>query len=179
MHSNKRFLDPEAVLFRTGVSRGNYVVDLGAGSGFFALASAEIVGSEGQVLVVDILESALEHVSAEARLKNLRNIKTVRADLETDGVEQIEAGSADVVIIANLIYQIKDPSNLMRTAYRLLKTNGKLLVIDWNAKSTSIGPKTSERISEEQIKAIAEKMSLKFNANIEADQYHFGLIFVK
>jgi ubiquinone/menaquinone biosynthesis C-methylase UbiE len=175
----KKFLDPEAVLFRTGLTQGAAVVDLGAGSGFFAVAAAQIVGDEGKVYVVDILEKALEHVSAQARLKNLSNIQTIRADLEKDEIKQIASGAADLVIAANIIHQLAKGHNLLGEVYRLLKTGGKLLVVEWNGAPTTIGPKHPDRVSEDDIKAAAAKVSLKFNSLVETDQYHYGLIFIK
>jgi ubiquinone/menaquinone biosynthesis C-methylase UbiE len=175
----KKFLDPEAVLFRTGLTRGSTVVDFGAGSGFFALSSAKIAGNDGHVYVVDLLETALAHVNAEARLKNLRNIQTIRADLEKGEVTQIPAGTADLVIIANLLHQVKDHKKIMHEAYRVLKTSGKLLVVDWNEAPVAIGPVHTDRVAEEDVKSQATKASLKFNGSIDTDTYHYGLIFVK
>jgi ubiquinone/menaquinone biosynthesis C-methylase UbiE len=179
MQSNKRFLSPAEVLFRTGLAAGQNVVDLGAGSGFFALASGKMVGNEGTVYVVDVLEKSLEHVAAEARLNKLRNLKTIRHDLEKGEVDEIPGGVADLVVVANLIHQIKHTEHLMNEIYRVLKTSGKLLVVDWNSRPVSFGPKASERVSENQVKELAGKYSLKFNENVETDEFHYGLIFTK
>jgi ubiquinone/menaquinone biosynthesis C-methylase UbiE len=179
MKINTKFLDPEQVLFRTGLSRAATVVDLGAGSGFFALASAKIVGEQGKVFVVDILESALAHVSASSRIHNYRNVQTIRKDLEKASVDQVSAGTADLVIIANLLHGVTSMQTIFTESYRMLKTGGKLLVIDWNEKASPFGPKSAERKSEEEIKTVASKTNLKFQTNIETDSYHYGLIFNK
>lgn len=179
MDTNKKFLDPEQVLFKTGLDRSAVVVDLGAGSGFFATAAGKIVGDDGRVFVVDILESALAHVSSEARIRRLRNIQTIRHDLEKGEVPQIAAGSADLIVAANLLHQLADSDNLMKEVYRLLKTGGKLLVIDWNQNMAVIGPKPEHRVTETDIKTLAQKVHLKFKNAIETDHLHFGLLFVK
>ncbi len=174
-----KFLDPEAVLFQSGVKRGATVVDLGAGSGYFAVAAANAVSDSGQVFVVDVLESSLEHVTVQGRLQNCQNIKTIRHDLETGEIKQIPSGCADLVIAANLMHQIHNPQIIMTEIYRILKTSGKLLVIDWNGRPTSIGPKAVERISEDKVKSAALGSHLKFESNFETDQFHFGLLFQK
>src|SRR3989344_2387706 len=121
-----RFLDPEKILFQSGLSSGQMVADLGAGSGFFALASSKIVGDNGAVFVVDIMEHALNNVASEARLKNLRNIRPIRADLEKEtACKDIPSGQADLVIFANVLHQIKNQEKLMKQAYGLLRTDGK------------------------------------------------------
>ena len=179
MNSNTKFLDPEQVLYRAGLSRGNTVVDFGAGSGYFALASAKISGAAGRVFVVDILETALDHVMAEARLKQYKNIETYRADLEKSEVKAVVPGSADLVVAANIFHQVSAIDKLFTEAYRLLKTGGKLLIVDWNTSASPFGPKPDTRIAEDTLRNAAGKSNLKFNTNIETDQYHYGLIFTK
>lgn len=166
-------------MFNLGLEKGATVVDFGAGSGFFALAAAKASGNTGKVYVVDVMETALEHVSSVARLNKLTNIKTIRHDLDSDAVSEIPTGCADLVIVANLIHQLKHHQNLLSEIYRVLKTNGQALVIDWNAKPSPIGPKASARVTDEKIKNIFGDIKLKFEQEIETDTYHFGLIFTK
>src|SRR3989344_6086734 len=92
----KKFLDPEKVLFAAGLSLGQTLADLGSGSGFYTIAAAKIVGERGSVYTVDVLESTLDHISAEARLKGIRNVKTLACNLEeADSCKQIKVGSVD------------------------------------------------------------------------------------
>ncbi|MBI4363366.1 MAG: class I SAM-dependent methyltransferase [Candidatus Doudnabacteria bacterium] len=175
-----KFLSPDKVLFATGLTVSQTVADLGTGSGFYAVAAAKIVGETGNVLVVDILESALEHVSAEARLKFLRNIKTLRCDLEKPkSCLKIPDGSVDLVIMGNILHQIGSKDNLMTEAYRLLKTGGKLLLIDWNQKPSTIGPPAKARISSEQARQLVLKFNFKLSREVDTDNYHYGMVFVK
>src|SRR5258708_33097125 len=105
---SSKFLDPDKLLFASGRSAGQSVADLGTGSGFYALAAAKIVGDAGLVYSCDILESALDHVAAEARVKGVRNLKTFRTDLEqSNSCLQIPTGSVALVILANLLHQLQ------------------------------------------------------------------------
>jgi ubiquinone/menaquinone biosynthesis C-methylase UbiE len=178
MESNKKFMDPESILFRTGLGPGHKVVDLGAGSGFFAQASAKIVGDTGLVYVVDVMEEALEHSAAQARLKNYHNFQTIRHDLEKGKIAPIATGLADLVIAANVIHQV-DPKHVLEESYRILKTGGKLLVIDWKSNHATFGPKHHERVSEEELTSQAEKLSFKLQGPVDTDQFHYGLLFSK
>jgi predicted methyltransferase len=177
---SRKFLDPEKVLFGAGLGSSQTLADLGSGSGFYSMASAKIVGEKGLVFSVDVLEAALDHISAEARLKGVRNIKTLAADLEQpNSCKQIPVGSVDMVLLANISHQIKQRENLYKEAYRLLKTGGKLVVIEWNDQPSPIGPLASERINETEISALATKANFKKGGQINVDSYHYGLIFIK
>ncbi len=52
-----------------------------------------------------------------------------------------------------------------------------MLVLDWNP-GAHLGPKES-RVSEEEVKKIAEELDLKLKKEFKAGAYHFGLIFKK
>ncbi len=179
-NANQRFLDPEKVLFRAGLSKGETMADLGAGSGYFALVGGQMVGPNGKVYVVDIQESTLAHVSADARLRMLKNIQTIRADLDQpNSIKKIRSGACDFVVFGNLFHQVRERKNLLAETYRILKTGGKLLVVDWNEKPSPIGPKHSERITETDGKKHLTTAGFKFEKDIDTDNYHYGLLFIK
>ncbi|MEJ0021744.1 MAG: class I SAM-dependent methyltransferase [Candidatus Doudnabacteria bacterium] len=175
-----KFLDPEKILFAAGLSAGQIVADLGTGSGFYTLAAGKIVGDGGQVFAVDILDTALDHVSAEARMKGLRNLKILRADLEqADSCRNIPTGSIDMAIMANIFHQIKNHAALFTEAYRMLKTGGKLVAIDWNDMPGPIGPMAADRVKPEVLKKLAKQTTLKEAGVLPTDIYHYGLMFIK
>ena len=75
-------MNPEAIVESFGLQSGMKVADFGSGSGYFTILMAKKVGDSGQVTAVDILESALETVRAKASVSGLKNLQTIRADLE-------------------------------------------------------------------------------------------------
>lgn len=176
----RKFLDPERVLFAAGLALSQTFADFGSGSGFYSLGASKIVGEQGSVYSVDILESALDHVVAEARLKGLRNIKTMICDLEqVEACKQISAGTVDMALFANITHQIKNRPNLFAEAYRILKTGGKLVVIEWNEQPGPIGPIASERISELEVTMAAKKSGFKSAGRLTVDPYHYGVMYIK
>lgn len=177
-NTQKKFLNPEAVLFQAGLKSGQVVADLGAGSGFYALASASIVGSQGEVHVVDVKESALDHVSVEARMRHYKNIKTYVCDLDkTDLHARLPEGQCDVAVLANILHEVQHPKNLLKHAYKLLKSGGKLVIIDWNSNHGPIGPSADKRVNEQEIKKTVESSSFRFIKQLDADEYHFAMVF--
>lgn len=176
----RKFLDPERILFAAGLASGQTFADFGSGSGFYSMGASKIVGEQGTVYSVDILESSLDHTAAEARLKGLRNIKTFVCDLEQSGsCNQIPEGGIDMTLFANITHQIKNRSVIFAEAYRLLKTGGKLVVIEWNTQPSPIGPVADERVSEAEVIQIAKKSGFKIAGEITVDPYHYGSIFIK
>ena len=55
----RRWQNPEAILAGIGLKPGFTFIDLGCGSGFFALPAARIVGESGKVYGVDVNAGAI------------------------------------------------------------------------------------------------------------------------
>jgi ubiquinone/menaquinone biosynthesis C-methylase UbiE len=182
MHTkiHSKFLNPQAVLFQAGLKTGQVLTDLGAGSGFYAMAGAEIVGDSGAVHVVDIKESALDHVAAEARMRHLKTVKTYLGDLDQPKLPaRLPLGHSDMVVLANIMHEVADRKSLLNHAYSLLKTGGRLVVVDWNTMPSPIGPNVDRRVSEQEVRKQIESSSFKYLKPIDTDGYHFGLVFEK
>jgi ubiquinone/menaquinone biosynthesis C-methylase UbiE len=174
-----KFNDPEKILFAAGLSAGQVFADFGAGSGFYSLAAGKIVGEQGVVYPLDILQTALDHIAAEGRLKGLRNLRTMRADLEQASPSAVPLGSVDMVLFSNITHQIKNKSALFKEAYRVLRTGGKLLIIDWNESPSPIGPPAAARMSQNEVEKQAGASNFKSAGSVPVDNYHYGLMFIK
>jgi len=162
-----------------GVKIGNRVADLGAGGGLFTLQAARLVGDQGVVYAVDIMKSILSDIESKSRMANLYNIKTVWSNIEILGATKIPENTLDFVLLVNVLFQSKETDKMINEASRLLKNNGKMLVIDWNAANTALGPDNSRRIDPNNIITQAQNVNLTLEQQFEAGQYHFGLIFIK
>ena len=80
------------------------IVDLGAGTGYFAFRFSERVGPEGHVYATDIASGALKYMAAIIERegssgRDYRNISLVENPLDGTGVA---AGSADVVFVCSI-----------------------------------------------------------------------------
>ncbi|MBX4187881.1 MAG: class I SAM-dependent methyltransferase [Candidatus Doudnabacteria bacterium] len=177
-NTHKKFLNPKTVLFQAGLKSGEVVADLGTGSGFYSLAAAEIVGGNGQVHAADVKDSALDHLAAEARLKGMKVIRTYHCDLDEEELAcKVPEGECDMVVMANIMHEVESRKNLIKHGYGMLKTGGRLLIVDWNGQPGPIGPQSEKRISEGETRKLLESSSFKFIKNIETDEYHFGMVF--
>jgi ubiquinone/menaquinone biosynthesis C-methylase UbiE len=178
--AHKKFINPESMLFQAGVKSGQTVADLGAGSGHYALAAAKIVGTNGRVHAVDVKDSALDHVATEARMHGFKTVRTHLCDLDqAKPAGKLPEGDSDVVVLSNIMHEVHDPKTLLKHAYSMLKTGGKLVLIDWNANHSPIGPAAEKRMAEQGAKKLLESSSFRFLREIDADAYHYAMVFEK
>lgn len=158
---------------------GNMVGDLGAGGGLFSVQAARLVGGQGQVYAVDILKSALSEIDSKARMSGLDNIKTVWSNIEIIGATKINEKSLDAVMLVNVLFQSTKHFEILSEAERLIKSGGKLLVVDWNDSSSSFSPSVDRKVNPQSIIQLSEKLGLSLENEFRAGNYHFGLIFTK
>ncbi len=101
-------------------------VDLGAGTGFVALALAQLTDS---VLAVDISPVMAESLAAQAARDGLRNVGTAVADLRTF---RLPAASVDLVVSSYALHHLRDEDKrtLVAEAARWLRPGGRIVVAD-------------------------------------------------
>jgi ubiquinone/menaquinone biosynthesis C-methylase UbiE len=177
--TKQKFVQPEDVLTEAGLAPGMAAADLGSGNGFFTIPAAKMVGDAGLVWAVDILDEALGHVTSAARMERLKNIRTHKFDLESFNACGVPDLSCNFVIIGKILSQIEGADNLVRQAWRMLKTGGTVLVLEWKKTRSPLGPDYESRLSQEQVKNLFVKQGFKYARELEPDPYHYALIFQK
>jgi len=171
-------LQPKTILEQLKIKKGMKIAELGCGTGFFTLEVAKIVGKRGIVYAVDILKPLLRSIENKAKVEGLDNIKTVWSNLEIVGATKIKDNFLDLAFVSNVLFQSKKRTKLLEEAVRMIKKEGKLILIDWKEEAP-FGPPVSDRVSPKEIKDIAQKLGLKLEKEFDAGNYHFGLIFIK
>lgn len=172
------FSDPQKNIAVLGVDHGMTVVDLGSGSGFYTIESAKKVGPAGRVYAVDIQQDLLSKVKNSGIMAGLHNIEVICGNIEKLGGTKIRESIADRVILSNTLFQIapEDRDNLALETKRLLKSGGKLLVVDWEPDGAL---KIAQVIPKDLTQGIFEKVGLKLEKSFNAGDHHYGIIFKK
>ena len=115
---------------QSGVCPGNCVLDLACGSGDLTALLLARVGSEGQVVALDINEAMLAR--GRDRLIDsgkIGNVTYVQADAEhlpfTDNY-------FDVITMAFGLRNVTDQAAALRSMYRVMKPGGKLVILEFS-----------------------------------------------
>ena len=171
-----QFSNPEQILQNFGVSPGSVVVDFGVGSGFYSMAAARMVGSEGRVYAVDVQHSLLERLKEAALGEGIAHLDTVWGDIEKYGGTRLRDGTADVVICANILFQLENRRAGLDEAKRLLRPNGRMLVVDWNGSHFGMGPSPDRVITQDDAEKLLKEASMTIDSVIDAGEQHWGLV---
>lgn len=172
------FLHPNDALAQIGVLKGMRVGDFGCGHGYFAVPLARLVGRGGKIYAVDVQAEPLEAVRSRARLEGAHNIEIIRANLEISGNSRIPDASLDLVVIANLLFQVQRKDKVLLEARRVLKDGGELALLDWEPGSIT-APTGAFLLSAQDAKTAAEAAGFSFVKQVPVGDHHWGLLFSK
>jgi ubiquinone/menaquinone biosynthesis C-methylase UbiE len=164
--------DPDQLWRRLGLKPGETVVDVGAGSGFYAFPAAAVVGPSGRVYAVDVSPELVELVRERAANRNVRNVDSV---LSTPKRIPIEDAVADVAILANVLHGI--PPKTVEETIRLLRPGGRLVDVDWKKEPTPEGPAMRHRLTAAEASATLSAHGLTPVDSFELGPYHYVLVF--
>jgi SAM-dependent methyltransferase len=133
--------DPEVLWSRVGLARGETVVDIGAGTGYFAIPAARRVGPVGRVYAVDLSADLVELIRERAERESLPQLEPVLCTLSSI---PLPSKVADVVLLANVLHDV--PDSTLSEAARLLKPTGRFINVDWAKRETPGGPPMEIRL---------------------------------
>ena len=173
-----KFIKPQNVVAQMGLKVGDIVADFGSGSGFFALGAARMVGNTGKVIAVDVQQSKLTATFSAGSQQGYKNIQILQANLD-EPLSGIDEASCDAVMMASVLHEVHDRSVLLQNAYKVLKTGGLLLAVEWKADLTIFGPPLEKRIAEQDLEQELAKIGLHKVKSIAADNYHYAIVFKK
>ena len=171
-----QFSKPHNNLERLGLGEGQVVVDLGVGSGHYALAAAHMLGPDGRVYAVDVQQALLDKVADTAKDVGIQTIEIILGDIERPQGSQLADGIADVVLLCNTLFQLDDQAAGMAEAARLLRPAGKLLVVDWQESFAHLGPTPEQVVDKAAAEQLLAQAGFELEREINAGDHHYGLV---
>lgn len=169
---------PEQNVAQLGLREGMRVADLGAGTGAYSIAAGGYVGHTGHVYAIEVQKNLIKKLESEIKESEVLNVECIWGDIEKKHGTKIADYSMDAVIIANVLFLSEDKLGLIDEAFRILKSGGKVLFIDWLSTDNNIGPLGKHVIEPEVAIGLFTKRGFKFLEKITTSEHHYGIIFI-
>ena len=173
MHSNpmkfeneKRVKELDIVnsLKKAGLKDGMVVCDYGAGTGIVTAEAAQLTSET--VFALDMDPGMIGLIEDKVGAQSLTNVKTVK--VKSDQLP-LEDASIDLFILVTVLHEIDGVPTFVKGIKRVLKPEGKVMVIDFYKKETPMGPPASGRMSAYQ----AARHFFREDINLD-EQYDLG-----
>jgi ubiquinone/menaquinone biosynthesis C-methylase UbiE len=100
------------------------VIECGCGTGFY---TRHIAPNSSAILAVDIAAEMLEQ--AKCNLETFRHVSYLKADCKN---LHLPDSDFDTALMANLLHTVSNPRIILDEIYRVLKKDGKLLIITYS-----------------------------------------------
>jgi len=162
------YLPPDEVFRLLAAPTGGRVVDFGTGTGVYAIELAQR-RPDVEVIALDEQQQMLELLRAKPAAKALANLRSVH----TAEIARLR-GTADQVLALNVLHEVGDEP--LRTMAALLKPDGIVLAIDWNAGvERPVGPPRDHVYTAAEARERLERVGLRI-AGERMFKYHYALI---
>lgn len=123
----RRWLQNPRTITGPFLSEGMTVLEVGCGPGFFTIDMADLVGSTGRVIAVDLQEGMLQKVRDKIAGTDFENrIVLHKCESDTIGVTE----RADFVLLFYVVHEVPDPDKLFAEIKLVLKPGGKVLIYE-------------------------------------------------
>ncbi len=151
------------------------IMDIGAGTAFITAALGNLV-PKARIDAFDI-----EPIMVEEMRSNLPEYSQITPHLMVENQLPTADDSMDVVWMINLLHELRKPYLLLKEIKRVLKPNGKLLIIDWakKAEATESGPPLEHRMDEATITSLMLDADFSNIKTTEDFTDHLGVLGTK
>jgi ubiquinone/menaquinone biosynthesis C-methylase UbiE len=123
----RRLIQNPTRILKPYLKAGDKALDLGCGPGFFTFDIARLVGESGIVYAADIQEGMLEKVRNKIAARSMQNrVKTHKCD--ESGIHLND--TVDFILAFYMIHELKNQETAFQEFKRILKPNGKILIIE-------------------------------------------------
>lgn len=166
----RKWQNPEAILAEIGLKAGLTFMDIGCGNGFFAIPAAKLVTKSGMVYGLDRSSRAIQKLEEKATEEGLSNMV-----LEVGMAEEIVLcrSCADIVFFGIALHDFEDPGKVLFNAREMLKSEGRLIDLDWKKEPMPLGPPLDIRLSENEAVSLIEAHGFRVDRVQESGAYHY------
>ena len=170
--NRKIWQNPEEILSAAEIKPQWTAADLGCGSGYFTTILARQVK---KVYAIDVQKEMLDFLQDKIRRLKISNIELL---LSKTNEIPLENQSVDFLISVNTLHEFDDRDKMIHEMNRVIKPQGRLLIVDFEKKETGFGPPVNIRISRIQAVKLLSRSSFVLVRQKDL-AYHYLLVFTK
>jgi precorrin-6B methylase 2 len=145
--------NPTKAVAQLGLKPGMTVCDLGAGTGYYAVRMARLVGDAGKVYAVDIQPRMLELLQKKLTSSGITNVQPL---LGGEAETNLPPASQDLILLVDVYHEFSKPQEMLRSISKALKDSGRLVLLEFRKEDTSVPIRLEHKMSLAEVKAETE-----------------------
>jgi protein-L-isoaspartate O-methyltransferase len=140
---------PSKAIAALGIRAGDVVADVGAGSGYYAVRLARVVGPGGRVVATDLQPGMLDIMRSKIARERLANVELVQGRAD-DPV--LPASTFDTILMVDVYHELASPQVFVRKLKDALKPDGRLVLIEFRLEDPRVPIREEHKISVAQVR---------------------------
>jgi ubiquinone/menaquinone biosynthesis C-methylase UbiE len=161
----------------TGMRKGHTVIDIGSGTGVFALEYAKTVGNEGKVYAIDRSQEALEYLRMELKQRHINHMITLNMNAE-ESLGDLDL--PDIITITDVLHHSDSPKNILNNIHNISHATTKIMVSEFDAETKGeVGPPLKHRLHEQTLKDLTQEMGYEIISQGKQNFEHYYLLLQK
>jgi ubiquinone/menaquinone biosynthesis C-methylase UbiE len=144
---------PAKAVALLGLRPGMTVCDLGAGTGYYAVRMARLVGPAGKVYAVDIQPRMLELLSKRLASAGIANIEPL---LGAESETNLPPDSQHMIVLVDVYHEFSKPQEMLRSIRKALKDSGRLVLLEFRKEDPDVPIRLEHKMSVAEVKAELE-----------------------
>lgn len=145
--------DPDLALRLLRIRRGATVADIGAGSGYFTVRLARIVGAMGTVYASDVQPGMIALLQQQVARAKLANVVPVLGAIDDP---KLPPDSIDLAIMVDVYHEFSEPQKMLQRIREALKADGRLVLLEYRAEDPDVPILPDHKMSKAQVKLEVE-----------------------
>jgi ubiquinone/menaquinone biosynthesis C-methylase UbiE len=141
--------DPDLALRLLRIRRGSTVADIGAGSGYYTIRLARIVGPMGKVYASDIQPGMIALIQQNVARAKIDNVVPV---LGTADDPKLPPASIDLAIMVDVYHEFSEPQRMLQRIREALKPDGRLVLLEYRAEDPNVPILPDHKMTKAQVK---------------------------
>lgn len=157
------------------IDKSSVVADIGAGSGYYTFRIAKRV-PDGLVYAVEIQDPAIKYLEEKSKELGFENVKTIKG---TEKSPNLPEKSIDLAIMVDVYHELLYPHEVLQEIKKSLKTDGKLLLIEYRGEDPKVRIKPLHKMTVDQVTKELSANGFKLVQNGQFMNIQHFLVFEK
>jgi protein-L-isoaspartate O-methyltransferase len=158
------------------IKPGDTVADIGAGSGYYTMKLAELVGPKGKVYALDIQPEMLAIIKNRMKGAKVSHIETIQNN-ETE--LKLPASSTDLFLMVDVYHEFSYPYEMSVEMVKALKPGGRLVFVEYRLEDDKVPIKLVHKMTEKQVLKEMEGHAVKHVTTLKHLPWQHVIIFEK